>query len=210
MKVNRKGFWRRLELFLAFLAVFGAAAGFYFIRYETTEPAFYYFRAAVYERLGQEEKSRSDYRRALWLEYDSLGPERAEIVVSRPFQERRQGVTLMRLCREIDQETLLPVGEADSFSYSEQRIYCLVHLARPMAAGESLVMEWYYLGNDPELPIRELRFRAADEAPGYNVYDFSLSRADWQNRPGAWEAVFYLGDNDGFITHSEQFTIQQS
>lgn len=195
-KENTLGIW--LGVFLVFIG----AALFYFIHVEPTEPAFYYWRSEIYRKLGQEEEAQEEYRKATTLEYALLPTsEKQDVpVVNRPFQQKNQGITLMRICREVDRNSWLPIGEADSFSSDLERIYCLIHLARPMEDGEKITLEWYYDG--VETVAAEI-----DDQPGYNVYDFYLTQKDWQERQGDWEALLYLSDASGYITNRTTFTI---
>ncbi len=195
-KENTLGIW--LGVFLVFIG----ACLFYLIHVEPAEPEFYYWRSEVYRRLGQEEEALEEYRKATALEYALLPPaeKQGSQEVNKPFQQKKQGITLMRMCREVDRDTWLPLGEAESFSSSLEKIYCLIHLARPMEEGEKIILEWHYDG--VETVAAEI-----DDQPGYNVYDFYLTQKDWQERQGDWEALLYLSDASGYITEKAAFTI---
>ncbi|MEL7624578.1 MAG: hypothetical protein AAGU12_13465 [Clostridiales bacterium] len=195
-KKNTLGIW--LGVFLVFIG----ASFFYLIHVEPAEPQFYYLRSEVYRRLGQEEEALEEYRKATTLEYALLPPaeKQGSQAVNKPFQQKKQGITLMRMCKEVDRNTWLPLGETDSFSSSLEKIYCLIHLARPMEEGEKIILEWHYDG--VETVAAEI-----DDQPGYNVYDFYLTQKDWQERQGDWEALLYLSDASGYITEKAAFTI---
>ncbi len=117
-KENTLGIW--LGVFLVFIG----ATLFYLIHVEPAEPAFYYWRAEVYRQLGQEERARQEYSKGTAIEYARLSPaeKQGTQVVDRPFQQKKQGVTLMRMCSEVDRNTWLPIGEADSFSSSLENL----------------------------------------------------------------------------------------
>jgi hypothetical protein len=199
---EKEGAKNTLGIWLGVFLVFISALFVYLIYLEPAEPAFYYWRSGIYEKLGQKETAFIEYRKGVTLEYVQLAQEQRQETqaAGKPFQQKKQGITLMSICNEVDRQTWLPVDASDSFSSGLEKIYCLIHLARPMEAGEKIILEWRYDGG-------ETVTLAIDDQPGYNVYDFYLTQKDWRERKGDWAALLYLSDAAGYITQTVSFTI---